>query len=431
MNKKLDQFLATRRRVIQGGAALGATSMLGGYAMAAPDTPINFIGWGFAPEKVESNVNVFKKMMDENVNYELVAGEYPVIVETRLAGGQEYDMMYAEEDRIGRWHAPGWIRDLEGLPGVDEVKAGMFPAAVSSMSLPDGRFAGMPYYAGHIAFLYNEETLDNNGMEIPTSLDELLDACRKLKKDGVSDAPYNGAWGQGWPQLSWSIFGSWYSEGAKVFDEDHNFVDEPAFRAVLEHYRALYAEGLVVEDIMTLPNEGLSSFCSGRHVFTTMHDYNHSVTNNPELSKIAGKVQNALMPGKTKNTFAWAAAYLMGANSDADRVWPMLQFFGGKLNGEYNVCKPWALEYGLGSGHKELMNDPEVVASYKKWRNLDISLDQLDRGIARTVAKQLWFSEWDLFMMQKVQDYIIGNGSTDGLVEQLADKAATLKAEYS
>ena len=77
------------------------------------------------------------------------------------------------------------------------------------------------------------------------------------------------------------------------------------------------------------------------------------------------------------------------------------------------------------------MNDPEVVASYKKWRNLDVSLDQLDRGIARTVAKQLWFSEWDLFMMQKVQDYIIGNGSTDGLVEQLADKAATLKAEYS
>ena len=56
MNKKLDQFLATRRRVIQGGAALGATSMLGGYALAAPDTPINFIGWGFAPEKVESNV---------------------------------------------------------------------------------------------------------------------------------------------------------------------------------------------------------------------------------------------------------------------------------------------------------------------------------------------------------------------------------------
>ena len=38
-------------------------------------------------------------------------------------------MMYAEEDRIGRWHAPGWIRDLEGF-GVDEVKAGMFPVCI-------------------------------------------------------------------------------------------------------------------------------------------------------------------------------------------------------------------------------------------------------------------------------------------------------------
>lgn len=431
MTTKLDQFLANRRQVLRGGMALGAASMMGGRLSAAPADPISFIGWQFQPQMVEENVGIFSNLYDENVSYELVSGDYHPIVETKLIGGQKIDMMYAEEDRVSRWNTAQWTRDLEGLPGVDEIKAGLYPASLSSLSLPDGRFAAMPYYAGHIAFLYNEETLSTTGTEVPTSLEGLLEACRKLKADGVSDAPFNGAWGQKWPELSWSIFGTWYAEGAKVFDAEGNFVDEPELRTVLEFYRTLYQEGLVAEDIMTQPNEGIPAYSSGRHTFCFMHDYNQSVVNNPELSQIAGKVQNALMPGKAQSTFAWTACYLMGAGADPERVWNMLQFFGGKAaDGEYHVCKKWALTFGLGSGHKELMADPDVVASFEKWRNLDVTNDQINRATARHIAKEIWFPEWDLFMMQRVQEYIRGTGDTDGIVALLAEQAASLKAEY-
>lgn len=431
MNSKLDKYLASRRQVLRGGAALGAASLMGGRLHAAPDEPISFIGWQFQPQMVEENVGIFMDLYDENVAYELVSGDYHPIAETKMIGGQQIDMLYAEEDRVARWNTAGWTRDLEGLPGVEEIKAGLYPASLSSLSLPDGRFAGMPYYAGHLAFLYNEEALAENGVEVPTSYEELLDACRKLKADGVSDAPFNGAWGQRWPELSWSMFGSWYAEGAQVFDAEGNFVDEPELRTVLEFYRTLYSEGLVAEDIMTQPNEGIPAFSSGRHVFCFMHDYNQSVVNNPELSQIAGKVSNALMPGKTQSTFAWTACYLMGAGADADRVWNMLQFFGGKAeDGQYHVCKKWALTFGLGSGHKELMNDPDVVAAFEKWRNLDVTNEQIEKATARGIAKEIWFPEWDMFMMQQVQEYIRGAGDTDSLVAALADKAASLKAEY-
>ncbi|WP_425049745.1 ABC transporter substrate-binding protein [Psychromarinibacter sp. S121] len=432
MNSKLDQFLASRRQVLQGGAAaLGASTMLGRSAFAAPAEAISFIGWQFQPQMVEENVGIFEELYDENVNYELVSGEYHPIAETRLIGGEQIDMLYGEEDRVARWNIAGWTRDLEGLPGVEEIKEGLYPASLTSLSLPDGRLAAMPYYAGHLAFMYNEDALAEAGLEVPTTLDELLDACRALKEQGISDAPFNGAWGQGWPELSWSIFGTWYAEGAQVFDAESNFVDEPALRKVLEFYRTLYAEGLVVEDIMTQPNEGIPAFSSGAHVFTFAHDYNQSVFNNPELSQIAGKVKNALMPGATQSTFAWTATYMMGANSDADRVWNMLQFFGGKAaDGEYHVCKKWALTFGLGSAHKELMADPDVVASFKEWRELDITNDQISKATARAVAKEIWFSEWDLFMMQQVQEYIRGAGDTDSLVAALAEQAESLKAEY-
>ena len=51
-------------------------------------------------------------------------------------------MMYSEEDHIARWNAADWTRDFEGLPDIDAIKAAMFPVAVTSLSLPNGKIAG-------------------------------------------------------------------------------------------------------------------------------------------------------------------------------------------------------------------------------------------------------------------------------------------------
>jgi multiple sugar transport system substrate-binding protein len=430
--QSLEKFLVSRRRVLQGAAGLSAIAAFGKHASAAPSDPLSFVGWQYQPQIVEENVGIFSKLYDEKVNYELVTGDYHPVVETRLTGGQHYDMLYSEEDHIARWHTAGWIRDLEGLPDMDSIKASMFPVSVQSLSLPDGKIAGMPYYAGYNSFIYNEEHLSKGGVEVPTTWDGLLEVCRKLKADKISDAPYHSAWGQKWPELSWSLFACFYSEGAKVFDKEGTFVDEPALRKVLDVHKTLYKEKLVAEDIMTLPGEGVPSYCTGRHTFMVLHDYDQKVTNDPSVSKIAGKVRNALMPGATQSTMAWTAAYLMGAQPiDVNRAWAILRFFGGKAqDGQFHVIKRWALEFGLGSAYKEIMTDPDVVASFSKWKDLDVAAKQLDRATSRDIAKATWFSEWDLFMMQRAQEYFQSDTSTDQLVSELAAKAAELKQQY-
>src|ERR1700677_4917036 len=155
----LNAFLLSRRRVLQGGAALSALGFAGRSAFAAPLKPLTFIGWQYHPEIADQNVDTFKKLYDESVTYELVPGDYHPVVETKLTGGQHIDMLYSEEDHIARWHTAEWVRDLEGLPDIAEIKAGMFPVSVQSVSLPDGKLAGLPYYAGHNSFIYNEEHL--------------------------------------------------------------------------------------------------------------------------------------------------------------------------------------------------------------------------------------------------------------------------------
>ena len=433
--QRLDDYLMRRRQVLQGGVAAAAALALPGTArraLAAPADPMHFVGWQYNPQIVAENVETFAGLYDENVDYELVPGEYHAVAETKLIAGQHIDMMYSEEDRIVRWNRAGWSRSLEGLPGLDAIKAGMYDVNVRNMALPDGGLGGLPYYTGFNSFVCNQKHLDAAGIEPPATWEELIEQCRKLKTDGVSEYPYISAWTRQWPTLSWSLFSIWYSEGAKVFDENNDPVFDDAFRKVLEMHRQLYEEELVVPDIMTLQGEAVPNFATGQHTYMVVHEYDQKVFNTPDMSQIAGACINAIMPGATRSTFIWTAVYQMGADPvDEQRVWDLMQFFGGKAkDGKYHVATRWALDFGLGTPHKEVIESPEVQEAFSQWKDLKVATEQLETATTRDVAKTMWFPEWDWYMMGEVQDYIRGEQSTDEVVDKLHAKAVELKGLY-
>src|SRR3981081_2042997 len=101
--QSLEKFLLSRRHLLQGAAGLSVAAAFGKYASAAPEEALKFVGWQYQPQMVEEKAHVVAKLCDENVTYDLVPGDYHPVVETRLTGGQHYDMMYSEEDHIARW----------------------------------------------------------------------------------------------------------------------------------------------------------------------------------------------------------------------------------------------------------------------------------------------------------------------------------------
>ena len=297
----MNQYLLRRRAVLQGGVAAAAALAAPGLirkATAAPAEPLHFVGWQYNPQIVAENVDIFKKLYDENVNYELVPGEYHAVAETKLIAGQHIDMMYSEEDRIVRWNRAGWTRDIEGLPGLEDIKAKMYEVNIKNMALPDGKLGGLPYYAGFNSFVCNQKHLQAAGIEPPATWDELIEQCRKLKQDGISEYPYISAWTRQWPTLSWSLFAIWYSEGAKVFDENNEPAFDDAFRKVLEMHRQLYEEELVVPDIMTLQGEAVPNFATGQHTYMVVHEYDQKVFNTPDMSQIAGACKTRSCPAR-------------------------------------------------------------------------------------------------------------------------------------
>ena len=308
----------------------------------------------------------------------------------------------------------------------------MYDVNVHNMSLPDGSLGGLPYYTGFNSFITNANHMEAAGLEPPSTWEETMDQCRKLKRDGISEYPYISAWTRQWPTLSWSLFAAWYSEGARVFDENNDPDFGPEFRSILEMHRDMYAEELVVPDIMTLQGEAVPNYATGDHTFMIVHEYDQKVFNTPEMSQMAGAAMNTLMPGKTRSTFIWTAVYQMGADPiDELRAWDLMQFFGGKASdGNYYVAKRWALEFGLGTPHKEVIESAEVQESFSQWKDMEVATKQLETATTRDVAKTMWFPEWDWYMMGEVQDYIRGEQSTDELIDKLHAKAVEVKSLY-
>lgn len=431
----MSRFMARRRQVLKGGLAAAAATMAPGFigrASAAPADPLHFVGWQYNPQIVEENVGIFEQLYDENVSYELVPGEYHAIAETKMMGGQKIDMMYSEEDHIARWERAGWTRPLDGLPGLDEIKSKMYAVNVKNMSMPDGSLGGLPYYTGFESMVVNTKHMEAAKIDPPATWEELLDQARKLKTDKVSEYPFLSAWQKTWPGLSWSIFSHWYSEGSKVFDENNDPAFDDAFKKTLEFHRTIFSEQLIPPDVMTHIGLSVPAFSTGQHTFFVTHDYEQKVINDPATSQMAGQGLNVIMPGATRSSFIWTAVYQMGAEViDEMRAWNLMQFFGGKAkDGEYHVAKRWALEFGLGTPHKEVIESPEVQEAFSKWKDIPTSIKQLETSTTRDVAKTMWFPEWDWFMMGEVQDYIQGNGSTDELTDKLHAKALELKELY-
>ena len=210
--------------------AVAAGAALGRPAWAAPATPITFIGWQYQPQIVDDNVDIFKKLYDENVTTSWCPASTTPVVETKLIGGQHVDMMYSEEDHIARWNAAGWVRDLEGLPGVDADQGRHVRGQrAATCRCPTASWAACPTTAAStpssstrsISTKSGEAAADGTGRSSSMQ-------CRKLKKDGVAECPYISAWGQNWASLSWSLFSIWYSEGAKVFDDKSDLVFDDA-----------------------------------------------------------------------------------------------------------------------------------------------------------------------------------------------------------
>lgn len=434
----------SRRTLLKAGLGFGAVALVGcgsdssdgGDGSLPEGGKLQMKGWSFHPELVEEHIQIYREMYADNVAYELVPANYDPVMETKFIGGQQVDMCYIFPERIQRWNEADWIRDLNDMDGIDDIKSAMYPNEIEKFSTLDGRLGALPYFTAWFVMAYNADHIDQLGgsWTPPATWEEFLEQCRQLKTDGIAEHPYLPMWRPTPSNFPDQMFTDMYSQGEPIFDADNNptFGDGGvAFRSTFEMYRTMYDEQLVPPDVFALA--GPQTFATGEHTFWSYVVYGLADVNNPESSQIAGRVKLVPYPGTAGNVLTVGGGYAMGANpQDEEATWELLKYFGSKANdGNYVIAKRWALLAGLPSAYPEVMDDPEIIANYQTtWGDFDVAMAQHATSKARTVDKTLWFAEWMQEAVTRGSDYIIGESDIDDLITTLNDKAIELKESY-
>src|SRR6202008_547264 len=115
----------------------------------------------------------------------------------------------------------GLVEPLDGLPGADEYLKD-FTDSAKQVAVVDGKLMGLPGLAPGLAWKDYTDLMEKAHFEPFKTYDELLEQCRKAKKDGICDYPIQWVAGVGleqlpgtWYQLTWNRGGVFFAKAGK------------------------------------------------------------------------------------------------------------------------------------------------------------------------------------------------------------------------
>lgn len=413
-------------------------------ATAAVKT-LNFYSWTYGISFVKQRISEFEKLANVKINYGNTPGsKYHDTLVVKFSGKAPLDVLYMIDGHIAEFVEAGWLYPIDEFPRVDEYKKD-FIGPTSEALTYNGKLYGLPYYVGHMAFLYNEEYLEKAGISAPPKTwDEVLQQSLQIKSKGVQEYPFlQFLKADFW--MGEMLYTMMYSRGGGVVDKNYNPVnyaqkDSAAAQTIQWLIDGVNKHKIIQPGYMEL-NEvaALKAFSIGKGAFTILPNYRLRAANEPKSSQVAGKVKMALMPtagGAEPYVCGWTRSYSMTALAAKDperkaMAWKMVDFLGGKdKTGTYRTAKKWFTEFGLGFGHASLFKDPDVVAAANKWGEAGLFEKQMKLSKPKDGQKAIWYAEWDQYMRPRIHKALLGQADSVGTLKTLAKQWMKLKKRY-
>ena len=416
-------------------AVLAALFLTAAFAQA----PLKLTGWPYQVDTVNANLARFQQQTGISATFSpFPSDNYHDKMVASFVGGTDFDVVYVRDNFLAEWASAGWLTPIDGMPGVQQYVSDLPGAIVNQLSY-DGKLYGLPYYSGMSVFAYNADQLKQAGVDQPPKTwDELLAAAKKVKDAGISDHPIILELKKG-DYITQTLEIITAGFGGKMFNDTNEPVFQEqgsAFRSAVDWIRKGLEMGVIDPASLSSDDHDVTlALSAGTHTFTLVADYNLKTINDPEQSKTAGQVKNALIPGNgstVSGTTSYVRLYGITSNSkNKDEAWKLVQFLGGKdATGEYYVPKRWALDYGLGFAYTSMYNDPDIRASLQGWINPDILSKQADYAVNRSYRFTPYFSDWQTSEWGTMQNLLSGSGSMDKTLDGMAKHWNDLKSQY-
>lgn len=300
-------------------------------------------------DAVATDLEEFEELTGVQVNLEsLTESDYMVKILTELQSGSgSYDVFMTSQPMNYQYAAAGWVEDLQ--PWVDDPNQtapdwdfeDFFPALIEANRWDQTDFGGagegglwaIPANEEGYALFYRKDILEANGIEVPQTIDELIDAAAQLDGTQFEGKEINGFVSRGdktFPTLNpFSTFAGAY--GVQDITDGEATVNSPEGIAATEKWVEVMQYAPEAAATYTWA-EAQQEFLAGNAAFYI--DADHMAPDfEKEGSPIAGKVGYALPPegpeGRASSLWVWS----LGMNAASDNKcasWQFIQWVTSK-----------------------------------------------------------------------------------------------------
>jgi xylobiose transport system substrate-binding protein len=185
--------------------AVSLSACGGGGGGSADDGKIRILVYGDASNKVEKRiVDTFNKTSDVKAVLDTIPGaDYQQKLQTIISTPQAPDVFFNwGGGSIQPFVKADLLMPLDDFVKDDPGLKNNFLPSVFNSAVVDGKAYGVPMRGTQpILLFHNKQVLEEAGVEPPKTWEELLDAVRALKSEGVTPIALGG--GDRWPTLMW------------------------------------------------------------------------------------------------------------------------------------------------------------------------------------------------------------------------------------
>lgn len=227
----------------------------------------------------------------------------------------------------------GWLHPLDEYVNQDATYdfADISQAAIGSATV-DGKIAGIPIVTEQEILYYRKDLLEQAGIAVPKTIDELVAAAKKLH-DPSKEMYGFVARGQRSPLVT-QVSSFLFSEGGDFTNGDTATINTP------EAVKAFTTYGTLLKDYgppgvlnMSWP-QAVGVFAQGKVAFYTDASSLYRNTTDPDKSQVADKVGFALFPAgasgsKPYNITSWGLA-INSKSADKAAAWEFIKWATSK-----------------------------------------------------------------------------------------------------
>jgi multiple sugar transport system substrate-binding protein len=378
----------SRRAVLAGSAATGALALTGKSAWAD-------IAWKkYAGTKLEvilakgprgDNLQKYIKEFSELSGIEVESEQIPeqqqrqkVVIE--LASGKpSFDVIHLSYHVQKRqFEKAGWLADMSGylkdpnLTPPDLVESDFSAAGLQYARNDKGQMLSLPWSVDYFILYYNKELFQKKGVEVPKTLDEMAVAAEKLTdpKDGIF-----GFVGRGLRNANMAMWTNFYlNYGGEFLDAKGNILtDGPEAVEATKLYQRLLTKSAPPGVAGFNWMESMASFTQGRSAMWIDADGWAPPLEDPNASRVVGKVGYTVVPAGPKGQFSSTYGDGIGiaaASPNKEAAYLLCQWVASRKQGER------LLQAGGGVPFRNsILNDPEVRKGVKTQEWLQSVID--------------------------------------------------------